>query len=218
MVLGDSLTVTPANLTNGTSRLRFQRPNRLSESALALNFNSVSNSARVSTAPLADTSVLTAYGKVLNAGGFQVTPLLGTNAASFSADLRLAAGAAFQGNGQNLALLRQVETDWEDVPFSFDAASRSVVVPGVTNGSTFALIEVFPPRITITLGVDGFGEPLTTVGFAALPGWTYTLERTTNFVDWDEVASQTPLAAGWTALNDSDTAGAAFYRVRMNRP
>jgi hypothetical protein len=56
------------------------------------------------------------------------------------------------------------------------------------------------------------------VGFAALPGWTYTLERTADFVHWKEVASQTPLAAGWTALNDGETAGIAFYRVRMNRP
>ncbi len=218
MVLGDSLTVTPENLTNGSATLRFQRPTRPSETALTLSFTAVSKMARVATAPLPDTSALTPYGRVLNGGGFAVAPLLGSNSVSFGANLRWAAGASYQGNGQDLAPLRQVGTDWENVAFSFEAASRSALVSGVTNSSTFALIQVLPPRITLAIGVDGLGEPLATVNFAALPGWTYTLERTVDFVHWNEVTSQTPLPAGWTALNDSETAGSAFYRVRMNRP
>jgi len=218
MVLGDSLTIAPANLTNNTATLRFQRGNRPSETALALSFTGLSEMARIATAPLADTSVLTPYGQVLNGGSFACAPLRGSNLVSFMAELRLGAGAAYQGNGQDLTLLRKDGAGWEVMPFTYEPASRSALVTAVTNASTLALIQVQPPRLGITITVDGLGNTIARVRFAALPGWTYTLERTADFLRWDRVASATPSSLEWISMEDAEPAGRAFYRVRVSRP
>ncbi len=215
-VVGDSLTLANANLTNGTATLRFQRPGLWSQTALALSFTQVSEVARVATVAVPDTS-LADYGQVLAGARFTVAPVLGSNVVAFAADARLGTGSNYRGTGQDLALLRQVGTDWESVNLTFDAATRNVLVPGVTNAATYALIQIQPPKISLTLGVDGFGGPLATVKFAALPGWTYTLERTLDFNQWEAVASQSPLAAGWTVLRASGETASAFYRLRVSR-
>lgn len=216
--LGDSLTLTPDNLTDGTATLHFQRPNRLAETALALDFTAVSDRARIATTALPDPSAPAAYGRVITAAGFEVSPLPGSDPVVFAAALRLSAGTAYPGSGQDLLLFQQTETDWEETAFTFDAANRSVVVPDVTTASTFALVQVLPPRITLALGVDGLGEPLTTLGFTALAGWTYTLDRTSDLLHWVEVTSQTPSAPGWTELTDGAVSENAYYRVRLHRP
>jgi len=136
----------------------------------------------------------------------------------FAAALRLSAGTAYPGSGQDLLLFQHTETDWEETAFTFDATTRSVVVLDITSASTFALVQVLPPRITLALNVDGFGEPLTTVGFAALAGWTYTLDHTLDLVHWAEVANRTPSAPGWTELTDREVTGSAYYRLRLHRP
>jgi hypothetical protein len=219
-VLGDSLTVAPGNLANGTSTLRFQFPAQLGQAAVALSFTSVSEAVRVSTMPLAVASVLsTNYGRVLTASQLGLTPVLGSNDVSFNTDLRVWAGPNYQGNGADLVLLRKVDGDWEDVTSIFDTATRSVAVSGVTNLFTLALIQAQAPRMSITRETDGFGDPVMAVHFAALPGFTYTLERsgTLDFSQAKDVASISPLVAQLAKLFDSGLPGKTFYRVRVSR-
>ena len=218
MVVGDSLTIAPDNLTNGTATLRFQRPWKLAQPAITVGFANLSDVARVSTALLPDPSALAPYGRVLNGAGLKLLPIFGSNTVTFQANLRLMTGPDYAGNGDDLVLLRQVGSDWEDVAFAFEASTWSVLVSGVTNLPTLALLQAVPPQITMTLGVDGFGDPLTQVHFAALPGFIYSLERTTDFVRWEEKATVMPLALGMASLNYGDSASSAFYRVRVHRP
>lgn len=218
MVLGDSLTVAPANLTNGTATLYFQQPGRPSQTALVLEFTALSGLVRVVTSPLAEPEALAPYGQLLNGASFEVTALLSSNLGPFRADVRLVSGPDYDGTGQDLALLRQAGSRWEPAAFSFDSATRSAVVPGVTNPAAFALLRVRPAGLCPAIEPDASGHRTVTVRFAAVAGWTYALERTTDFVHWVEVASSTPSAVGWTALGDTPTAPSAFYRVRVSRP
>jgi hypothetical protein len=217
MFLGDSLSISPANLTNGTAGLRFQRLNHQADAALVMNFTSVSEVARVVTAPLSNAAELALYGRMLGGAAFVVSPILGSDAVAFQADIRIGLQPGYSGDGKDLVLLRQVETDWEDVSYSYEPVAGTALFMGTTNSSTFALLQVLPPRISITLGVDGFGNPLTTVRLPVVPGFTYTLERTEDFIHWDEVASISPLVLQSAALNYGDAAKGVFYRVRMNR-
>jgi hypothetical protein len=219
-MLGDSLTVGPGNLTNGTATLRFQRPIQPGQTAVALSFTNVSEAARVSTIPLAATSVLsTNFGRVLTASQLGLAPVLGSNAVSFSADLRVGAGSDYQGNGEDVVLLREVHGEWEEVASAFDTSTRSIAVAGVTNMFTLALVQMHPPLIRIAAELDGFGEPVMAVRFAALPGFTYTLERsgTLDFSNPENVAGISPLVAQEGTLFDGGLPANAFYRVRVNR-
>ena len=215
MVLGDSLTIAPANLTHGTGTLRFQRPGSLSETAVALAFTNVSDAGRVSTALLPEPSALVPLnGQVLTAARLDWSPLLGSDAVAFQADLRLSAGAGYAGNGGDLDLLRWEGTNWLRLAFAYDPSSKSVVTAGVTNLSSVALVQVQPPQLAIAL--DG---NQTQVRFTPVPGWLHTLERTTAFNGWSAITSATPTNGQPVALSDpSPPPDRAFYRVRLNRP
>jgi hypothetical protein len=215
MVLGDSLTIAPANLTSGTGTLRFQQPGSLTETALALAFTAVSDVGRVSTAPLPDPSTLAPVsGQVLTAAGLGFSAVLGSGVVTFQADLRVSAGAGYAGNGADLDLLCWQGTNWQRVAFAYQASSNTVVATGVTNLSSVALVQVQPPRLTLVL----HGSE-TDVRFVPVAGWMHTLERTTGFNGWSRVACITPTNGQLLALSDPNPpADHAFYRVRLTRP
>lgn len=217
MVLGDSLTITPANLTNGTGTLRFLGVGHTTGADLVMAFGDVSEVARVSSASIPDSPALAACGKILGGAAFGVTPVLGSNVVTFRTDVRMVARSGYYGNGKDVVLLRQIETDWEEVTCSFEPSTGVAVVAEVEENSTLALLQVLPPRINLTLGLDGFGGPLATVKLQVVPGFRYGLERTEDFIHWEEVASISPLVVQTASLNYGDTARGAFYRVRMDR-
>lgn len=219
-VLGDSLTVTPANLTNGPMTLRFQRPTRPGQTAVALTFTNVTEAARVSTTPLDPASILPAgYGHVLTAAQLDLAPVLGSNAVAFSAALRVGAGAAYFGNGDDLVLLRQEGTNWMNANAVFDGGTGGMVVDGLTNLFSTALVQMQPPTLRIAAETNGQGERVVTVRFPALPGFTYTLERssTLDFSAAEDRATVSPAVAQEATLVDSNPPGSAFYRARIAR-
>lgn len=220
-VLGDSLTIAAGNLASGQSTLRFQQPSEPSRPAISLSFTSVSEAVRVVTSPLTNTPVsLANLGRVLTTSRLDAAPVPGTNPGSFGADLRVWAGREYQGNGDDLVLLREgAGAVWEPVPAVFDLATRSVAVAGVTNLFTVALVEIEPPRIRVTREPDGSGTLVRAVRFAAVPGFQYVLERsdTAAFLHPEDVAGSTARSAGEVTLFDGERPGNTFYRVRVRR-
>ncbi len=215
MVLGDSLTIAPDNLTNATATLRFQRPGSLLETALALDFTAVSEVARISTAPLPNPSALAPVsGQVLSAARLGLSPVLGGDVVAFQAGLRLSAGPGYAGNGSDLDLLLWQGSNWLRVAFAYESPSNTVATPGLTNLSSVALVQVLPPQLTISLSGNE-----TEVRFTPVAGWLHTLERTTAFNGWSAVTSATPTNGQPVALSDPNPpADRAFYRVRLTRP
>jgi len=215
MVLGDSLTIAPDNLTDAPATLRFQRPGSLAETALALAFTAVSDVARISTAPLPDPSALAPVsGQVLTAAGLDLSPVLAGNVVAFQTDLRLSAGPGYAGNGADLDLLLWQSTNWHRLAFAYESSSRTVATTGLTNLSSVALVQVLPPQLTISLKGNE-----TQVRFTPIAGWLHTLERTTAFNGWSPVASATPTNGQPLALSDlNPPPDHAFYRVRLIRP
>ena len=215
MVLGDSLTIAPDNLTHATATLRFQRPGSLAETALAFDFTAVSEFARVSTAPLPDPSALAPLsGQVLTAAQLHLSPILDGNAVAFQTGLHLSAGPGYTGNGADLDLLLWQGTNWLRSPFAYESSSKTVVTAGITNLSSVALVQVLPPQLTISLSGNE-----NQVRFTPVAGWHHTLERTTAFNGWNPVASATPTNGLPVALSDPNPpADHAFYRVRLTRP
>ncbi len=218
MVLGDSLTVGPANLTNGTATLRFQHLADPGWRALAVHFTAVSDAARVATAPLTDTSLLAACGRVLTGATFEVSPALGSGPVTFSAVASLACGPHYSGDGHDLLVLRRANADWREAAAVFDPEDRSVSITDVTAGATVALLQVTPPRLALAPVPAPPGAAGVEVRFAAVPGWTYSLEQSEDLVGWEVIARQTTAVAGWLAMAPPRPSPRAFYRVRMARP
>jgi hypothetical protein len=218
-VLGDSLSIAPNNLTNGTVTLLFQQPSHLGQSAVALTFKSVDKVARVATTPLSQNAVLpSAYGRVLTASQFALTAILETNAVTFAADVRLWTGSDYSGNGSDLVLLHQVGSDWENITATFDLTTRSVTVSGVTDLSlALALVQLQASSLRISSAVDGFGNPQMAVRFEALPGFQYTLLKssTVDFSVSEEVGSVSPLLAQEATVYSGLDSKTAFFRVKV---
>jgi hypothetical protein len=212
-VVGEALALAPANLTNGTDVLYFQNPANPAASLLALDFQKLGDIASVRTTR-AEQGKLAELGSVLAAISIQVTPVIGTNAVTFETDGRISLDAAYSGNGNDLAVLKGDGVNWSAATFTYDAVSGAVLVPGVTNSTTLAVVKVAPPRLAPEIGAIWLNYR-----FRLVPGWTYTLERTVDFKQWTEIASHRAVNAESTSLSDPGHPDeAAFYRLRLTRP
>lgn len=211
MVLGDSLTVAPANLTNSTATLRFQQPDNPGINAVALRFTVATEALRVSVAPW---TPLPPPGPLLQAVAVNIAPVLSAAFATFATDMTLTLAEEYSGTGADLDLLQQDGTNWARVAFAFDAPARSLRISGVTKNASLALVQIKPPWLQlISLGSACEFQ------FTPVAGWTHTLERTTDFSIWSDVASVTPGNPERVTLQDAAPPPLrAFYRLRLNRP
>lgn len=90
----------------------------------------------------------------------------------------------------------------------------SILAHGVVDNFHVTVPE--PPVQNLTGGFAGANWQLQ---FLSRTNWFYRLERTTNFINWQVAANGTPGNGGTLTLTDYvPFPGAAFYRVRANRP
>lgn len=213
MTIGDTITISPANLTNNTAQFFFQKPGAEDQNVLSLNFTNVSDIAQIKTARLDDSTVLGAVaGTPVNALQLNLAAILNTNAVAFYADLGLSAGANYHGNGSDLRVAQWTGTNWLAQSFVFNPANHHVIVAGVTNLSAFVVSQIIPPQLKIQSGPNGFAFQFTPV--ANCP---QTLERSTDFLTWAPVMTFTPTNATPVTLTDANApTDKAFYRVRVN--
>jgi len=74
-----------------------------------------------------------------------------------------------------------------------------------------------PPPVQNLTG--SISNDLWQVQFISQSNWLYTLERTTNFVSWDNVSPATSGSGTNLFLSDTNVISAeGFYRVRAERP
>ena len=212
MVLGDSLTIAPANLTNGTATLRFQQPDNPGVNAVTLHFTVVDEVMRAGAARWNPAPPLP--GRLLTAVALDIAPVLSGVSGTFETDVELALAGRYSGSGADLDLLRWDGTNWARVAFTFDAPAGSVRVAGVAGGLSLAVIQIEPPSLQLTRhGSECEFE------FTPVAGWRHTLERTTDFQAWGEVTSITPGNTQPVLLNDPASPSLrAFYRLRLTRP
>lgn len=141
MTLGDSLSITPANVDAGT-RLFFQQPTNLAKSAVTADFSAVADLAKLTTGPLADEAALAALAgkKVLANFALEVTTLVGDATVTFAADYRLSPSGEYAGDGSDLKVLFWINDAWSETPFTFDAAAGMAVLEDWTAGEAWLAI------------------------------------------------------------------------------
>jgi hypothetical protein len=116
MVLGNSLTAAPANLTNGTATLRFQQPDDPAASAVVLHFQTVGEVLRASATR--GTPLPVPPGRLVDAIALEVAPALGGGHGAFEADVALTLAGRYVGSGADLDLLRWDGTNWTRPTFA----------------------------------------------------------------------------------------------------
>jgi hypothetical protein len=201
MVLGESLAISPQNLTNGVTSLSFQQPGNPAENALTLQFESLNQAAQ------------TAAAAIVNTVQFTASPVLGNSPLTFQTDLTLGVGPGYFGTGGDLTVLQQNSTNWTHPIFTFDPAKKAVIVRNLTNLTAFVVTQMRGPQLTPHLTRGGF-EFL----FTPISGWTHVLERTVDFSIWTAVDSMTPLNTQTASLHDTNApAAGAFYRLRLSQ-
>ncbi|WP_428305346.1 hypothetical protein [Lacipirellula sp.] len=141
MTLGDSLSITPANVDAGT-RLFFQRTADPTKSAVIADFSAVADLAKLTTGPLADETALAALaGKnVLANFALEVTTLVGDAPVAFAADYRLSVSSDYAGDGSDLQVLAWLDDAWSETPFTFDATAGMAVLEDWTAGEAWLAI------------------------------------------------------------------------------
>ncbi len=217
MTIGDTLSVAPANIANNTFKVCFQKPGAENQTALSLNFSSVSDIAQVTTARLDDSLALSALpGTSLSAVQVGVAPILGNNPITFQTDVALSAGTNYSGNGHDLRVFAWTGTNWNSQAFTF--TNNSAVLAGLTNVQPLAIVQFTAPPLAAPiapqLGTNGFAFQ-----FTPMPNCSQTLERSTNFVNWTPIVTFTPTNAQPMTLVDTNApADKAFYRMRLDIP
>ena len=211
--LGETLCMAPENLDNGTAELLFQKPGAEDQNLITVSFSELDDYAHVATARLDDSTALaTIPGISRNAIQLELLPVLGTNAIAFQADLRLAVGHGYGGDGNDLHVFQWNGTNWHTQAAVFDSGDNSMLVPGLTNLSTFVVAQAIAPALAIRPGTNGFDFQ-----FVPVPNWTHVLERSTDWTNWTDLATITPTNTTSATLPDNaPPAGSAFYRLRLS--
>ena len=213
MTIGDTLSIAPDNIANNMGKLFFQKPAAENQTLLSLNFVSVSDIAQVTTARLDDTTALGAVpGTIVNAIQASVSPVLGAAPVTFQTDVALSVGANYTGDGHDLRVYAWNGTNWNSLAFTF--TNNLAVIPGVTNLLPLAVAQFIAPPLAAGPGTNGFA-----FHFTPRANCVQILERTTNFVTWQTVATITPTnSAPMTLVDTNAPAGKAFYRMRLTIP
>jgi len=214
-VLGESLCVAPANATNGTGTLWFQEPGDAAANVVQLTVHDLADLALATVSRFQDSSALALLGgTALEAVNLTVVTAIETNAVAFDADVAIRFAPRYSGAGADLDVLAWDGTNWARTPFEFQTNTGAVVLLGISTSVAFAVIQVTLPQLAISPAGAGFEFQCIPV-----PGWTHTLERTSDFAAWTDVAAVTPVAAQPVTLSDSaPPAPRSFYRLRLNRP
>lgn len=125
--------------------------------------------------------------------------------------------------GQTQTILVPANFDFRVTTLSISSYSDAIQPPppgsilahGVVDN--FRVIVPEPPVQNLTGGFAGANA--WQVQFGSQTNWFYTLERTTNFTDWDAVSITFLGNGGNFTLSDLNLiSAAAFYRVRAHRP
>jgi len=214
-VVGDALSITPDNLSSGITNLAFQNPADTCQNLISINFDSVSDIAKVSTVALSEfSSFAPAIGNVSSAYQITISPVTDANAVTYVADIGLRAGGSYTGNGSDLRVYQWSGTNWTSQPFTYNSTNNEVLVAGVTNFSTFVLSQIVPPQISIQAGTNSIKFQ-----FTPAPHCGGTLERSTDLVTWTAISTFTATNAQTVTLQDTQaSASQAFYRLLLNIP
>ncbi len=215
VVVGDALSITPANIAAGITNLLFQAPDDLCQNLIAIHFDSVGGIAKVSTVELSDFSSFAPIpGNVSSAYQITLKPVTGNNAINFQADIGLRAGDRYTGNGGDLRVFQWAGTNWISQPFTYNATNAEAVVGGVTNSSAFVVSQIIPPQLSIQPGTNGL-----ILQFTPVPNCTQVLERSTNLVTWTPVVTNMPASLQPVIWQDhAAPPKGAFYRVQVDVP
>ncbi len=214
VVVGDALTITPDDLASGHTNLSFQLPFNPSQNLITVNFDSVSDIARISTVSLNEfSSFAPVPGIVSSAYQLMVRPVTDANAVAYSADVNLRLGKSYSGNGRDLRVYQWSGTNWSSQPFTFNTNSAEVYVAGVTNFSAFAVSQIIAPQLAIHSLTNGYSFQ-----FVPVPNCPETLQRSADLVTWSSLGSTfTTTNAQPVILQDTNVpAGKAFYRLQLN--
>lgn len=212
-VLGETLSIAPANVASNNARLYFQQPDAPGRTAFAVAFSSISDSAQVTAAPLTNNTLNQLSGAVLSAVQVSLTNLLSSGTISFTAEVALNSGEAYSGNGSDLRFVQWNGSGWNPLACTYNAATRTAAA-GVTNLTAFALVQLVAPPLVIEQTATGFRFT-----FDAVPNCLQTLERSTNLTHWSAVTNNTPAASGPMTFEDNGGPGGhAFYRLRLTLP
>jgi hypothetical protein len=210
---GDALSITPADIASGMTNLVFQVPENTSQTVISVNFQSVSGMAKVSTVGLSEfSSFAPVPGTVLNACQITVSPGSGVTNLAFLAEVGLSAGVNYTGDGGDLRVLQWSGASWSAPAFSFSAANNQVSVAGLTNLSAFVVARISAPLLSIQAGVNGRHFQ-----FTPFANVSYTLQRSTDLLNWTSILTNTPASEQPVTLQDpAPPASQAFYRLVLN--
>ncbi len=214
-VVGDELAVAPTNLSLAGSFV-FENPAVSNEVAVGVTFHGLSAAAKLSCVKLAALSPFAPVpGSVSSAFSLAVKPTSGMAPVAASASVALRVGNAYQGDGSDLRLWQWAGTNWQSLPFSYNAAARAVSSLELTNLSAFVVSQYVPPAVAIQTEPGGYR-----FSFTPQPCVTYTLLRSAALgpdAAWTGLGSVTPTNAQPIALHDDTPAGTeSFYRLQLS--
>jgi fibronectin-binding autotransporter adhesin len=91
---------------------------------------------------------------------------------------------------------------------------RAAYRAGDTVRTATALIDLSVSNAIGVVNITNTGGGSMTVSFYGIPGYDYVIQRSSNLVDWVDVATNTTPAGGLVQLTETPPHNPAFYRTR----
>lgn len=150
--LGEALSITPQNVTDG-ALLYFQDESDETRNAVTASFSNLSGHAKLSTAILSDPDAIAALaGRELLAGyQLEVSPLFSTAGVSFEADIQLSTGAVPLPADARFAVSSWDGEAWTPVVAAFDPVESRIVLQDWTDPNALLAIT----RLAGDFNTDG---------------------------------------------------------------
>jgi len=129
-----------------------------------------------------------------------------TNVAFFNGPILLGSGASGVGNLYTLA--------WSNVaPGTYTLSAVATDNLGATNLPVSVTFSVHPLTLTIVSG--GATNGPISLSFAGRNGQSYVVESSTNLLNWQPLATNSPVHGMFTVTDTNTGSGQLFYRVRQ---
>lgn len=128
-------------------------------------------------------------------------------------------------NGVSVAVTNQLDSSFSDfrvdvvsISSYSDAGQHPDFDGSILANGTVDNISITVPEPPVGAVTGGFANNVWQVTLTSEPGWTYSLERTSDFQNWTQVGSSVSGTGGTLTLQDSAPPATGFYRVRAEKP
>jgi hypothetical protein len=209
MLFGESLTIRPENLLDNTSSLHFEGYRESSILSCTIALQQLSGVAKVAITPLKESSISNSYPET-TAGIYRLSvgPIGDNSPVNFQATITFSLRT--DSRLSNARLVARSGSVWTNLIANTTLGTFTFSLQA---NADIAIVAAPTPQLMIETRGSGFS-----FSFLSLKSWRYSLERSTNFINWQTIGQVYASDSALRYFEDTNQiTKAQFYKLRAER-